>query len=197
MATWSTIAASGSFMRDTNRDVFDSDVYGNTTSGSAVVSDVDTQNYVAGMVIDSVAFAADSEILTIDSATQFTIDSNATLTAERVLFNIEVMTDTQLSEMYKTTSKQIMYLDIVAAYSNDPDQSDLVDSIADTNEDRLNITLAYLQLLKYYQAFPGEEGSTNWEREQRYGKLYNDAKSGFRTLKTSTTRTIYTGRRII
>ena len=194
---WSDIEASGSFMRATNEDVFNSYVSGTTTSGTAVVSSVDTENYIAAMVTNSIAFAADTAILSIDSATQLTMSANSSLTADRVEFEIEVRTDANLAALYKTEAKEIMYIDIVSAYSNDPDQSDLVDDISDTNEDYLEMTLAYLQLAMYYRSNPDAEGSTNWTREQRYTKLYNNAKDNFRTLKTSTSGAITTGRIII
>ena len=194
MATWTTISASGSFMRATNETLYNTVIRCDITSASdAVVMDT-TDDLESTLVLNGVGIVSDSVIVSVDSDTQITIDNNATetLTNTDIVFNI--YTDTNISNEYKTVAKSIMLIDIKQSISNNFDVDDLIDSISDENEDYLNQTLAYLQLVMKYTSLGTPVDSENEQRMIQYQKLYDSAKTGFSNLKSDNVPTMSSGR---
>lgn len=194
---WSDIEANPEIMRDTNEKVFNSNYSGDLTSGSDVIVMQYTAGLTVGDLLNGVGIVADSVIVAITENVSIEIDNNVTATDENVTVKVKTYSDADLIALYKTTAKTIMYQDIWKAFDNEPDATDLVNDLANNNEEPLNLTLAFLQLALFYQANDDKEDSMNRTKKEYYERLYDNDKNSFNILKRSSSGTIQTGRIII
>ena len=102
----------------------------------------------------------------------------------------EKYADTALLDLYKTSAKSTMKLDLEAALTIEYDDTTTIDDITDRNQLRLSRALSYKQLSTYYQANDDGEGNKNRYRWEMYQKLYNTEKSMFGTLSKTAPTTL-------
>ena len=73
----------------------------------------------------------------------------------------EKYADAALLDLYKTSAKSTMKLDLEAALTIEYDDTTTIDDITDRNQLRLSRALSYKQLSTYYQANDDGDGNKN------------------------------------